>query len=167
MIAANDDRCFEFSACNHFIECQSQAMSLPKPDPADSRRQSLKLNAITCHIQPAMQMWVVGDELFYLGIRLVNILWVTAQGDPAKRTDAATKQRSNIRRNETGKIKGISNAVVFGNLPNVIAVVECGNSQPVKFKHGADVHGHGLTGRLTQAFRVFLLSRRPLLYAPA
>ena len=51
-------------------------MPIAKPDPADAGGQALKGNPLARHVQPAVQVGVVGEELFHGRIGLANIFRV-------------------------------------------------------------------------------------------
>ncbi len=77
MIAADHDRCPEFAACDHLVEREPKAMSVTEPDPTDSRRQALELDARLCHVEPVVQVPVVRHQLPDFGIGAKNVLWFT------------------------------------------------------------------------------------------
>ncbi len=142
MIAADDNRCFQFAGSDHGIECEAQAMPLAQSDPADTCRQTLEVDAFARRIQPAVQMRIIRNQLFYFCVGAEDILGVTRQRRPAKRPDAATKQRPHVGRYESRKIECIADALIQGFLANVVAVVEGRDTRSVKLEHGLNVHGH-------------------------
>src|SRR5476651_1164854 len=99
-------------------------MALPEPDPADARRQSLKLNPRARHVEPAVQMRIVRNQFPHFRIGLVNILGFAGERGPAEWPNSAAEQRADILRHETGDIEGARDARVEGDLANVVAVVE-------------------------------------------
>jgi hypothetical protein len=84
-----------------------------QPYPADTRRQALEADALAGHIQPVVQVFVIGDDLFHFGVGFVDILRVAGQGNPAERADAAAEQRADIGRNEAREIKGVVTPISF------------------------------------------------------
>ncbi len=74
MIAADDDRRGQLAPGDHFVERQSQAMTVAEADPTDARRQPLEVNPLARHVEPVMQMAVSGQQLAHLGIGAVDVL---------------------------------------------------------------------------------------------
>src|ERR1700733_6730593 len=110
MIAADYDGRGDLTALYHFIERQTQTMTLPQAHPANARRQSLKMESRARHIEPLMQVRIVRNQLLDLGVGLVDILRITRQGHPAKGADAAAKQRPNVFGNEARYFEGVGDA---------------------------------------------------------
>src|SRR5580704_13107311 len=128
MVAANHDRRLQFAAGDHLIEGEAEPMPVTKADPADSRRKSLKRDALARHVEPVMQRGIVGHELLHLLIGAIDILRVARQRGAAERTDAAAKQRPDIGRHEPRKIEGILYALLERHLSYVVAVIDDGDA---------------------------------------
>src|SRR5258707_14016396 len=99
-------------------------MTLSQTNPADARRQSLKMNLRARHVEPVMQMRIVRDQLFDFGVGLVDVFRISGECDPAERSDAAAEQRADVFRHETGETKSVSDTRIEGDLPDVVAVFE-------------------------------------------
>src|ERR1700688_1834557 len=99
-------------------------MALSQSDPTDARRQSLEMYLRARHIEPVMQMRIVRDQLFDLGVGLVNVFGISGQRNPAERSDAAAEQRADVCRHEAGEIEGLGDARIERDLPDVVAIVE-------------------------------------------
>ena len=145
MIAANHDRAFEFAGFHHLVESQAGQMPLTQADPANTRGQALKGDALLRHIQPAVQVFVVGEEFFHLCVCFADVLGVAAQCHPAEGANAFAEQRAHIRRHKTGEVKRIGHTKVFGYLAQVVAVIHGGDAHTVEGQHGADVGGAGFS----------------------
>src|SRR5207244_5241470 len=115
---------FELAARDHFIERETGEMSFAESEPANPRGETLERNPLARQVEPAMQMSVRGEERLHLAIGLVNVLRIAGERDPATRSLALAEQRPDIRRNEAGKIEGVRDAFVVGDLPDIVAVVE-------------------------------------------
>src|SRR6202042_1853173 len=100
VIAANDDGGGKLPRGHHLVECETEAMALTQTHPADPRRQSLKFDALARHVEPAVQMWIIGNELLHLLVGAVDILGVPRERNPAERADAAAEERPDVRRHE-------------------------------------------------------------------
>src|SRR5690242_12687218 len=82
VVASDDDRGAHFTLPHHLVEGEAQPVTLAKADPADARRQSLKGNALARHVEPAMEVRIVGKQLLYPLVRAIDVLRVAAQRGP-------------------------------------------------------------------------------------
>ena len=116
-----------------------------------------------------MQVCVAGKEFLDLAVRLVDVLGVAGQRDPAKRPLAFAEQRANIRRHETRECERVGEPFVVRDLADVVAVVERRNALRVKGEHRRDVRLARRLGRRDQArvLRRIALRGLPLRDAPA
>ena len=85
MVAADDDRGFQFAVAHHLVEGEAELVAQAEAHPADARGQPLKGDAFGGHVEPAMQVLVVGDEFLDLGVGLRDVLGIAAERDPAER----------------------------------------------------------------------------------
>ena len=85
VIAADDDGRLELAARHHVVEREAEPMAIAQAHPADARRQSLELDACLRHVEPVMQVLVVGQQLFHLRIGLGDVFGIARQRHPAKR----------------------------------------------------------------------------------
>jgi hypothetical protein len=60
VVAADHDRRRQLAAADHFVEGQAQLGAQAQANPADTRRQALEADALAGHVQPAVQVGVVG-----------------------------------------------------------------------------------------------------------
>ena len=144
-------------------------MPLAQTEPANPRGKPLKRDALARHVEPAMEMRVRGKQRLHLAVGLVNIVGIAGECDPAKRSLALAKQRSDVRRDEARKIERARDAFVVRDLPNVVAVVECRNALCMKREHRVHMCGDRTLGRGDElaVTRGIPLRRLPLLDAPA
>src|SRR6185369_9506614 len=98
MVAADHDRRRHFAAPHHLVEGEAEPMSLPKANPADARWQALEGDPLTRHVEPAVEVLVVGYQLLNALVGAVDIFGVTRQRSPAERADATTEERTDIGR---------------------------------------------------------------------
>jgi hypothetical protein len=57
---------FSSPEADHFVEGKAGAMAVAQTDPADPRRQALEGDALARHVEPVVQMGVVGNSSFIL-----------------------------------------------------------------------------------------------------
>ena len=114
-------------------------MPLAQAQPADARRQALERDALARHVEPAVQMRVVGEELLHLAVGRVDVLRVARQRDPAERPLALAEQRPDVRRHEAREGERVGHALVERDLADVVAVVERRHALRVEGEHRLDV----------------------------
>ncbi len=117
-------------------------MTLTQAHPANARRQSLEMDSRARHIEPLMQVRIVGNQLLDLGVGFVDVFGIAREGYPAKWTDAAAKQRPNVFGNETRNVEGLRDAGIESHLPDVVAVVENRQPHALEAQQILDVLGH-------------------------
>ena len=142
MIAADDDRRLQFAALNHLVEREAQAMAIAEAHPTDARRQPLEMDPCPRHIEPIVQVGIVGNKLLDLGVGGKNILRVARQGRPAERADAAAEQRTDIGGHEAGEIERVAHPLFERHLADVVAVVDGGDAGMAISEHRAHVLRH-------------------------
>ena len=108
------------------LKARPRRCALAEADPADARRQALERDALARHVEPVVQVRVVGDQLLHLGVGAVDVLRIARERRPAERADAAAEQRADIGRHEAREIEGVLHALVLRHLADVVAVVEVG-----------------------------------------
>ncbi len=167
MIAADHDRRLQLAVTHHFVEGKAEAVTLAEAYPADARRQALERDPFARHVEPVMQVVVIGDEFLHLGIGLVDVLRIARQRAPAERTDALAEQRTDIGRHEAGEGEGILEALVQGDLADVVAVIEGRNAPVPEGDHGFHMFAHGGARRLFDRLRIALALGAPFAQRPA
>ena len=100
MVAADHDRRLELPARDHLVEREPEPVALAEADPADARRQPLKLDPLARHVEPAVQVRIVRESApdLRIGARM-------SSGSPDSATqrngpDAAAEQRPDVGRDE-------------------------------------------------------------------
>src|SRR5579864_8117416 len=116
MVAPDDDRRLELPARHHLIEGETETVPVAESHPADARRQALKLDALARHVQPVMQMAVLGQELAHPGVRAVDVLGIARECCPAERAHPAAEEWPDISRHEPGESERLLQALVEGHL---------------------------------------------------
>ena len=87
------------------------------------------------HVEPVVEMRIVGDQLLHALIGLVDVFRIAGERGPAEGPDAAAEQRADIGRNEARKSEGVLEAHVEGHLADVVAVVEGRHAGLVEIEH--------------------------------
>src|SRR5687768_7077546 len=78
MVAADDDRGGDFAVPDHLVEGEAEAMALAEADPADPRRQALEGDPFARHFEPAVEVRVVGNQLFHPLVGAVDVFGIAA-----------------------------------------------------------------------------------------
>ncbi len=73
MIPPDDDRRFDLSAPHIVVDRQAESGPLAIAQPADARRQSLKLNSFARDAQPTFEPGIVGEQFQRQSIRDVDV----------------------------------------------------------------------------------------------
>ncbi len=167
MIAADHDRRLQLTARDHRIERQADPVAVAQTDPADPRRQPLKRDPLMRHVEPAVQMRVVRQQLLDLRVGLRDVVGIARERDPAERSDPAAEQRPDVRRHESRVRERVRKAGLERHLANVVAVVERRDAEAMKRDHGFDVRDHRALRRLGDGLRIALACFAPLLERPA
>ena len=152
MVAADDDRCLEFALRHHLVEGEAKAMAIAQAHPADAGGQTLEVDLLPRHVEPVMEMGVVGQQFLHLGVGLVDILRIARQRRPAERADTPTEERADVGGDEAGEVEGIVDALVLRHLADIIAIVGRGHARRLEIQHGADMDGHAGLGSLGHRF---------------
>ena len=134
----------DLAVAHHLVEGEAEAVALAEADPADARGQALEGDPLARHVEPAVEVRVVGDQLLHLGVGLVDVLGIARQRGPAERADAAAEQRPDIGGDEAGEVEGVGDALVEGFLADVVAIVEGRNAHFLEGEHRLDMAGHRL-----------------------
>ena len=167
MVPPDCNRRTQFAASDHFIEGETQLVTLTEPHPADARRQTLKVDFLPCGVQPGVQMHVVRNEFLDLAIGPVDVLRIAGQRHPTKRSNASAEERPHVGGHETREVERIVNALIPGDLANVVAVVERGNACVVELKHRPHMHRNGFRRGGLNGIGIRRSHLKPLLDAPA
>ena len=169
VVAADDDGRLQLARAHHLVEGQAGAVALAQADPADACGQALEGDALTRHVQPAVQVGVLREQLLHLGVGLADVFGVTRQRHPAERPLAAAEQRPHVGGHEAGEVEGVLHAGIQRHLADVVAVIHRGNAQGLKVEHGLHMHRTTAARGLAQlgVARVVSTGGLPLRQAPA
>src|SRR6185437_9374805 len=128
VVAADHDGRLELAARDHVVEGLPDARAIAHADPADARGKPLEADAAARHVEPVVEMRVVGDELLHLRVGLVDVLRVAGERDPAERAVALAEERAHVRRHEAREVERVRDALVLRHLADVVAVVDHGGA---------------------------------------
>src|SRR5471030_3009778 len=167
VVATDDDWRGQFTAANHFVERQTQLGAQAQANPADTCRQTLEADALAGHVQPVVQVRIVRDQFFDLGVGLVDVLRIARQCSPTERTDAAAEQRTDVSRDEAWEVEGVFHAFFLRHLTDVVAVVEGRYAHFLEVQHRLNVHRHRLLGGFHHGSRLGLGASAVLFPSPA
>src|SRR5829696_3158842 len=113
MIAADDDRRLDLAARDHLVERKPEAVALAEAHPADARRQALESDALAGHVEPRVQVRIVGNQLLYPGVGAVDVLGIARERAPAEGPDSAAEQRADVGRHKAREREGVLQAGVL------------------------------------------------------
>lgn len=68
VVAVNDDRDRQLASAHHFVKRKPQLVVHAKADPADAGWKALGRDTVSRHVQPIVQMCILGQDLFDLCI---------------------------------------------------------------------------------------------------
>src|SRR5262245_1348292 len=123
MVTTNDDGGAQLAILDHFVESEAQTVAVAKAHPADARRQTLEGNALARHIEPVVQVVVVGHQLLHLRVGTIDVLRVTRERTPAEGADSLAKKRTNIGVDKAWEGKGVLKPFLQCHLADVVSVV--------------------------------------------
>ena len=93
---------------HHLVEGEAEAMALAEAHPADAGGQALEGDALARHVEPVVQMRVVGRSVpSRAGVGLVDVLGVSGEGGPSERAYAAAEERPDIGWHEARELEGV------------------------------------------------------------
>ena len=93
MVAADDDRRRDFAVPDHLVEGEAEAVALAEADPADARRKPLEGDPLARHVEPAVEVRIVGDQLLHPLVGAVDVLGIAASA-PTQRNGPMPRQKS-------------------------------------------------------------------------
>src|SRR5437660_1402649 len=121
MIPSDNDGRLELAAPHHVVEFEPQPRALAVAQPANPRRQALKLHARPRQLDPAGERLVPRKRLEHRLVRAVNILRVARQSHPAKRTLPLAEEWPDVLRHKAGNAEGVLDPGVVRLRPDVVA----------------------------------------------
>ena len=142
MVAADDNRRLDGAGAHQLVQLQAEPRAVALAEPADARRQSLKLHALAGQPDPAAQPRIVGEHLEYGPVGDANVFGVARQGDPAERSLALAEEGADVLRHESANLEGIADAGLDGLRADVVAVVKHDRAALLPRAHGGDVRAH-------------------------
>ena len=93
-------------------------------------------------------MVVVGEEVQHRAVGGHDVLWVTAERDPAERPLALAEERADIRRDESLEVECAREAAHPSLVTDGVAVVEDFRATVHEADHGLDMLGHRDAGAI-------------------
>src|SRR5258705_884573 len=142
MVASDGYWRFQVAALDEVVNGLTHFGTLAIPQPADTRRQSVKVNALARKTQPTVKGSVVREQFQSEIIGLAYIFLVTRERHPAKRSLAFAEKWPNVFRHKARNLEGIFATSVERLLANVVAIVKDHRSRTFQSQHRLDVTGH-------------------------
>ena len=168
MIAPNDDGGAHFPLTHQFVELQPGFVALTEPQPADARWQTLECHALLGHRDPAVQRFIMGEELENRLVRSCNIRRIAGKGHPTKRSTPDAELRANIGGHKSRKRERVLESVIKRTLTDVVSIVERLCASPPEFDHQLHVPRYRIGGSaniligIAKPQSVSVLARQPL-----
>ena len=156
MIASDHDGRFEFSFFHPIVDGQPELGTFAVAQPADARRQPLKLDSFAGEIDPAPQNAILGKQLQHQLIGHGNIGGFPGQRHPAKRPAARAEQRADIGGHKSRNVIGGFYSTPESKGPDIVAVVKRHRAHLLQAQHGLDVPRHGIERLLLIRLRITL-----------
>ena len=156
MVATNHNRRLHSPSSHQLIESQSRFLTLTLSQPANPRRQSLKLNLLLSQSNPTLQTLVLGEQFQNLIVGHLDIMRIATQRHPSERTFALTKQRTNISRYKTRKIEGIFQPLFQSPTAQIVTIIKSNATHLLQFKHQLDVLHDGFVTQFSVFIRIIL-----------
>src|SRR5690242_5974794 len=124
MVAPDDDGRLDLAAPHQFVEGQPGLIALAIAEPADARGQSLEVDALLRHANPAGERLIFREEPQYLLVSAADVFRVARERHPAERTDAAAEERADEGGDEPGEVHRVLDADAQRLPAQIVAVVE-------------------------------------------
>ena len=167
MIASDDDRGLQLSAAHHLVEREAEPVPLPEPHPADPGRQPLEADPLPRHVEPVVQVRIVRNQRLHLLVGPVDVFRIAGQRAPAERPDAATEEGADARRDEPREGEGVAEALVPGDLADVVPVVDGRHSPVREGDHRFHMDANRFAGRRLYRRGIVFSLRTPFGQGPA
>ncbi len=140
VIAADHDWRGDLARRDEIVDCDPELCPFPLPQPADPRRQPLKLDPVASQCDPAPQMLVFGKELEHQLVRAGNVTRIARERDPPERSASFTKERTYVLGDKSGNLEGVLDAGVERDCADVVSIVEGDRAHPLQLEHSLDMH---------------------------
>src|SRR5258705_11796951 len=121
MVASDGYWRFQVAALDEVVNGLTHFGTLAIPQPADTRRQSLKVNTLSRKTQPTIKGSVVREQFQSEKIGLANIFLLTRECHPTKRPLAFAEHWPNVFGHKVRNLKVIFQTLVERLLANVVA----------------------------------------------
>ena len=124
MVPANYDWRFQLAVGHQIVQSQAEFCPFAIAQPADARRQSLKLYFFLRHLYPAFEVIVFREHFQNQAIGASNVRSLAGKRGPAERAFAFAKKRTNISWNKTREVVGVLQARFGSVVADIVSVVK-------------------------------------------
>src|SRR5260221_6403637 len=121
MVAANHNGRLELAFLDQIVHGQTELCALSIAQPADARRQTLKLDALARQVDPAAENAVLREKLQHQIVGNGDVCRVAGKGHPAERPSPFAEQRTDISRNKAGKIVSVLHTALEREGADIVA----------------------------------------------
>src|SRR5258707_1185043 len=151
VVPSDRNRRVEIAFSHQVVTRYSHFGTITLSEPANPRRQPLKLKLLLRQPEPATQRLILGKKAQSKIIGFSNIFRIAGQRDPPKRAFPLTKQRANVFRYKSWNFKGILYSRVKSAFPDIVAIVKCDGPVALQPEHCLNMNGH----RPARPFEIF------------
>src|SRR5687768_12800487 len=96
MVSADHDRRGKLTARHEIVERHAELRPFALTQPADARRQSLKVHLLPCHRDPPAEVRILRKQLERQLVGAMDVRWITGERDPAEWPLPFAEQRANV-----------------------------------------------------------------------
>src|SRR6516164_848684 len=142
MVASNYDRSLQLAFGDEMVEGQPEPVALAIAEPADPRRQALKLYFLSGHRDPAVQMLVFGEHFEHQPVSARDVRGFSGKRGPPERPLSLAKQGPDVGWYKSGERIGVLYSRFVGKGSDIVSVVERHRTELLEFQHSLHMLAH-------------------------
>src|SRR5581483_6073569 len=104
-------------------------------EPANSRRQTLELNALSRQGEPTLEMRILWKQLQRQRIGAIDVFGIARKGHPTKRPFAFAEQWPNVLRDKSRNVERVLDPGVERDRSHIVAIVERNRAATLHLQH--------------------------------
>ena len=143
------------------VDLESKPRALAVAEPAAARRKALHRDVRAREVDPFRDLGPLGKQIVGEVVQPREVRLVTAQRDPAERTDAAREQRPHVAFRETVDGEGVLDSGVCRLDAQVVPVLDRDGAPLLEREDRAHLGGHRLPGHRHDLGRIGVAQANP------